>query len=181
MYFQSIFRIQNFQHSESVHLFSMCIFSQISYSESAHALNYSENWPKIHIYSIFFVFIHTLVPPLRHSALYVFRPFHGSSSEATVFYALCSLDLCTCDIYICKETNGWYIGCVILLSSVIFYFESEGMAMIGWKRVCGVYVWRCMCGGVYRMVYMRLAKHVTRGPPPYRGLYLPRAPVVGIS
>ena len=43
--------------------------------------------------------------------------------------------------------------------------------MIGWKRVCGVYVWRCMCGGVYRMVYMRLAKHVTRGPPPYRGLY----------
>eukprot|EP01048_Picozoa_sp_COSAG05_P010439 COSAG05_NODE_919_length_6591_cov_81.831793_4_plen_72_part_00 len=48
-----------------------------------------------------FVFIYTLVPPLRHSALYVFRPFHGSSSEATVFYALCSLDLCTCDIYIC--------------------------------------------------------------------------------
>ena len=41
VYFQSIFRIQNFQHSESVHLFSMCIFSQISYSESAHALNYS--------------------------------------------------------------------------------------------------------------------------------------------
>ena len=39
-YFQSIFRIQNFQHSEIVHLFSMCIFSQISYSESAHALNY---------------------------------------------------------------------------------------------------------------------------------------------
>ena len=38
--------------------------------------------------------------------------------------------------------------------------------MIGWKRVCGVYVWRCMCGGVYRMVYMRLAMHVTRGPPP---------------
>ena len=51
VYFQSVFRIQNFQHSESVHLFSMCIFSQISYSESAHALNYSENWPKIHIYS----------------------------------------------------------------------------------------------------------------------------------
>ena len=46
------------------------------------------------------------------------------------------------------------------------------MAMIGWKRVCGVYVWWCMCGGVYRMVYMRLAMHVTRGPPPYRGLCL---------
>ena len=30
VYFLSIFRIQNFQHSEIVHLFSMCIFIQFS-------------------------------------------------------------------------------------------------------------------------------------------------------
>ena len=29
------------------------------------------------------------------------KEIHGSSSEATVFYALCSLDLCTCDIDTC--------------------------------------------------------------------------------
>ena len=37
VYFQSIFRIQNFQHSELSIFEYMCIFSQISYSESAHA------------------------------------------------------------------------------------------------------------------------------------------------
>ena len=46
-----------------------------------------------------FVFIFTLVVPLHHSALYCISTFPRVSSEANVLYALCSLDLCTCNIY----------------------------------------------------------------------------------
>ena len=64
-----------------------------------------------------------------------------------------------------------------LVAVASFYFTCDiNLKARGWQRLvggeCVVLMWWCMCGGVYRMVYMRLAKHVTRGPPPYRGLYL---------
>jgi hypothetical protein len=63
-----------------------------------------------------------------------------------------------------------------LVAVASFYFTCDiNLKARGWQRLvgseCVVLMWWCMCGGVYRMVYMRLAMHVTRGPPPYRGLY----------
>ena len=69
VYFQSIFRIQHFQHSECGISEYMCIFSQFSESEN---LASSENWLKIHIYS-----------EITHSECWKFWKFWKSTEKYT--------------------------------------------------------------------------------------------------